>query len=151
MALPTYNANREGATIAVYYSGTDTLSAGYALCYDQAASATATDPKARLGAQVVKPATANLSFFAGVVAESSAGRVGPCFVDIVVPMSGQIVAAYCNSNSTIATTLLAVQNGQYSLAAQATLSAATLPTLVGVAAETADTSGTAANKYIKFL
>jgi hypothetical protein len=141
----------------VYYAGTDKLAEGYALCYDTAASKTATDPKTRLGVQVVKPATAHLAAFAGVVAPQSDGLTGPCYVDIFVPRIGALVKAFTKANMTKFSTYLIPVDAQYALGAQAQGAAyaqaeqdALERSKVGLAAETVDTSATAANALIIF-
>lgn len=126
-----------------YYGGTDQLLEGYALCFDL--SATPGTNKDSLGMKVTKPATANLAAFAGIVAEK---KKGPNFVDVWFPQPGQPVRAYTHANMTAGTTGLGVANADYGLVAHSD-SALNLP-LVGVALETADTSTTAANKWVLF-
>jgi hypothetical protein len=132
----------------VYYAGTDVLKTGYALAFDTAASLSATDPKTRLGNQVIKPATANLFAFAGLVAPQSDGLTGPCNVDIFIPRKGSFAVAWTHANATAYSTALGLANGSYGLVsfADATLNLG----LVALAAETVDTSATAAVKLIKF-
>ena len=142
---PQYNANPRLETKKVWYSGTDVLYKGYALCYDVAASAGT--EKTSLGRQVVQPATANLMAFAGIVQD---GEVqGPAFVTIAVPRRGEFLDVYTKANATAFATALAPADGSYALAAHsdATLN---LP-MVAVAAETANTSVTAANKPAMLL
>lgn len=142
-----YNSNNANVK-RVYFSGTDTLQEGYALCYDQDASPTATNPFERLGFIVEKPATANLAAFAGLVSAGDAGKTGPCYLDIIVPTPGEVVTAYTKANATAWTTALAPANAVYSLAAHSD-SGLNLPWVM-LAAETADTSTTAANKKAAF-
>lgn len=148
MGLGQINGSMEVQVKTVYYAGTDTLQEGYVLCYDPTASPTATDERTRLGQQVLKPVTANLKFVAGFVHPSSAGKTGPCFVDIVVPRKGDIVRAWTNVNQTVASTELAVTNaGGYALVADT--DATFNDQHVGLAAQTLDTSGTAAINYVR--
>jgi hypothetical protein len=132
----------------LWYIGTDTLQEGYALCYDQDATTDNADPKLRLGSAVEKPATANLNAFAGLVAPQSAGKTGPCWVDVIVPTRNQIVTAYTKANATAWSTALAPANASYALAAHADATL-NLP-LVAVACETHDSSTTEANKKVMF-
>lgn len=98
----------------VYYAGTDTLYTGYALAYDVSASLT-DYTKTGFGRQVVKPATANLNCFAGVVAPSSNGFAGPGWVDVIVPDPGTIVTVYLNASAdtTAFTSRLQLIDGSY--------------------------------------
>lgn len=146
--LPQFDACDHLEVRTVWYAGTDKLVQGYALAYDVAATQVATDPKTRLGNQVVKPATANLFAFAGVVAPQSDGLTGPCYVDIFIPRKGSFAKAFTHSNMTAFTTALGLANNDYGLVtfADATLNLG----LVALAAETVDTSGTAATKLVKF-
>lgn len=143
-----YNGQTRPGVKRVWYSGSDALEPGYALCYDVAATADASPVKTALGSAVVKPATANLMAFAGVVAPGQS-KQGPCYVEIIVPQRGVFVDALCEADATAFTTALAPANGEYGLAAHtdATLN---LP-MIGVAAETADTASTAANKKVMLL
>ena len=149
MSLANYHAvGFYNDVLSVYYSGTDTLQEGYALCYDVAASLTATDPKARLGNQCIKPATANLMAFAGLVGPSSAGKTGPCYIDVIPYNKNRFAYAYCKINATAFSTLLGPVDAQYALGA---FSDSTVNlNFVGIAAETADTSTTAAKKAMLF-
>jgi len=142
-----YNARSQPNRKKVWYAGTDQLDVGYNLDYDVAATKDATPVKTALGNQVVKPATANLNAYAGVVAVKPPSA-GPCYVEIFVPEKGECCEALCNANATAFTTVLGPQDGSYALAAKAdsTFNLAA----VAKAAETADTSVTAANKLIQF-
>lgn len=147
MGLGQINGSQDVSVKTVYYAGTDTVQEGYVLCYDQSASPTATDEKTRLGQQVLKPATANLKFVAGFVHPSSAGKVGPCFLDIVVPRRGDILRAWTNVSQTVGTTELSATNGSYALVADS--DATFNDQHVGLAAQTLDTSGTAGINYVR--
>lgn len=132
----------------VYFTGTDTLYEGYALCKDYD-SATAQDPAATTEAvtawgsgrfqKVEKPATANLPFFAGYVAPSSAGKTGPCWIDIIPHQPQKFINAHVYVSCVVGTTALALQAGQYYLVATFRSD----PAAVAVAEQTVDRSGTA--------
>jgi hypothetical protein len=92
-------------TRRVYYTGTDTLNEGYALCYnfdaaDQSAEGFTTGgdgttisladsivPTAARRIQVERPTFKNAAHFAGVVSEKSDGTAGPGWVEINLPGS----------------------------------------------------------------
>lgn len=138
----------------VYYAGSDALEPGYALCYDVAASKSATDNKDKLGIKVLQPATANLMAFAGFCVNSSSGAG---WIQVYVPTPGVMLEAFCNVNATAFTTMLGLQNAAYSLVAISDPSSYSdgdidtlLRNMVCLAAETANTSSTAANKYVMF-
>ena len=99
----------------VWYAGTDTLVAGDAVCYDVAATVDATDRKKALGSQVIKPATANLLAFAGVVAEAP-GKVGPCQVTIYTPKRGAFAKALVVTGTTAFVSVLTAADASYALA-----------------------------------
>jgi len=148
MSLPQYNAATEVEVRSVYFTGSDKLKEGYALCFDQDASLTDADPRLRLGVAVEKPATANLNAFAGVVAPDSDGVTGPGFVSIIVPRKGQISKALVKADATAFTTLLKPVDASYALGADGDGFGADT---VAKAAQTADTSGTAAVKAVQFV
>jgi len=86
----------EPQKIKVWYSGTDTLKEGYALCYDYNSQtdgfnldtdAVIDDSTVALGRRrvVEKPAVANCAYFAGVVAPEFEGFVGPGEIAIIPP------------------------------------------------------------------
>lgn len=127
--------------VRYWYAGTDELKPGYAMCLDLSASPGV--EKTSLGKVVTKPATANLTAFAGFVAEK---KTGPCFVDLVPPIPGQAYEVHTNANMTKNVTGLAPQDASYALAAHSD-SALNLP-LCAVAAETHDSSVTPANKWV---
>lgn len=146
--LPQMNAAEQLDVRKVWYLGSDTVQEGYVLCFDPDASLTDADPKLRLGVAVEKPAAANVNAFAGLVAPSSAGIKGPAFVDLVVPRKNGMARASVKANATAFTTLLGPAAGSYALA-EVVPAGGNLP-LEAVAAETADTSVTAAVKAIQF-
>ena len=104
-------------TESVYYTGTDTLLEGYALCYDfNAADVNQENATQEAGTDdgviipdvgeeyfnsarrllVEKPAEGNKIHFAGIVAKESDGVTGPGWVKIHKP--GSICNVYCYSN-----------------------------------------------------
>ena len=118
----------------VFYTGTDTLRVGYALCYDADAvrsagssdAVTAGSKSAKTAAdfyderaiRVEKPTVDNIKHFAGAVVEEYDGTEGPAFIEIYVPMScGQKVDVWTEENCTIDTTLLSVKQGSYAFGA----------------------------------
>jgi len=144
--LAQYNGSDKADTKFVYYNGTDELFPGYAVCYDIAATVGATDAKLARGVLVTKPVTANLMLFAGIVQDN---KTGPCWIRVKTPKRGEMIQAFCKANATVGTTALAPANDSYALAAH---SDATLNlNMVALAGETADTSGTAANKLTMLL
>ncbi len=136
--MPTTQTVHGGGTAPVfqqkvYYTGSDTLLEGYALCYNfDAYDVSAENLSAHLdtgdmGAddecparrlQVEKPSFYNSMHFAGVVAKESNGVVGPGWVTINRP--GSVCNIYCSANvdhsdtSNVATgEMLVFTSGQY--------------------------------------
>ena len=145
----------------VWYSGTDELKTGYALCYNYDSvtdymqktstqgnfSRTATafaegsqDFNARF-LEVEKPSGANLHCFAGVVDAESAGVTGPAMIKINVPVNG-VVPVYTDLSTTNSRTVFAVQSASYALTTPVYGGSTTSFRVVGVAAETIDRSST---------
>jgi len=102
---------------------TDTLKAGYVVCYNNdrttdlrgtTVAAGTTNPARFL--QVEKPKTANLKFVAGVVAPSGEGAVNGDWVDIY-ELNGADIPVWTDQSCTNGTTLLAVTDGSYLLTA----------------------------------
>ncbi len=107
----------------VYYTGSDEMKAGYALCHDRdnitaigvagTALAAANASHAR-HIYVEKPASGNLHNFAGLVATDSAGKTGPCWLNIVVPnCPGTVLTPFTDQSCTIDSTLLTVKAASY--------------------------------------
>lgn len=97
-----YNSNQDIKTTRKYFSGTTTLRNGQILHYKQDATKTDADPKLRLGNQVVAVAAANVKFFAGIVPDTEAGKVGPCFVELLQPQAGDVVDVEVDGTADIA-------------------------------------------------
>ena len=136
----------------VYYEGSDTLYTGVALCYNQdttdnilgydkensEAGSTTAEGYQNEGKflRVEKPATANLQFLAGYVAEGSNNVTGPKWVDIHVP-NGAIFGVRATDSVTIGDKMYVI-NGDYEVTTD--LTAASVH--VGYAMETVDRSST---------
>jgi hypothetical protein len=109
----------------LYYEGTDSLLPGYLLCYNNdttdnvsgwSKSSSAIGSTTAEGYQnegkylrVEKPSTANLLFFAGVVAN---GITGPGWVDVYEPNGAQM-PVYTAANCTLGSTVLGLKNNSY--------------------------------------
>lgn len=116
-----YNGPPEPRVISVWYTGTDTLQTGYALCYDNT-QGTEDERDDKRGYYVEKPATANLDDFAGVVHPSSAGVTGPGWVKIWEFQGGGFCDVYTDEDcSNDWNVLLAPQNDSYALGAARTV------------------------------
>jgi phage baseplate assembly protein gpV len=96
-----YSATQDVRVVRRYYSGTNTLRKGQILHYDQAATKTATDVNTRLGSQVTDVAAANIKYFAGVV-DGDAGKVGPCFVELLQPAPGDVIDVEVDGTTDVA-------------------------------------------------
>lgn len=96
----------------VWYTGSDQLDRGYALCFNRDAGTAASKDMSR-ASEVEKPTAANMRHFAGLVMNKPAG-VGPCEVTIAMP-NGAIVDGYTTEACTLDTTLLSVVAGSYYL------------------------------------
>jgi len=69
-----------------YYTGTETLKEGYALCYD-ADRGTVTAVDGERAFMVEKPSLTNMMNFAGWVDANGEGKTGPCYLNVVLPGS----------------------------------------------------------------
>ncbi len=99
-----------------YFTGTTKLQAGQALCFMQSPATTNTATQPRGFASAVKSFPFDVkipdannhggattpSVFAGIVAESSVGFVGPGYVDVIVPQAGDIIQVATGQNADIA-------------------------------------------------
>ena len=149
--------------IRVYYEGSDTITEGMALCYNQDTTTNWFGGSVALSTGVVtqtsttaegsqnegkyirveKPATANLGWFAGVVAKGGwVGQAGPRALDVYVP-NGAIVPVRSYVSSTAASNALAIMNGQYYLGNPTAGMGDGGARYVAVAMETVDRSSTA--------
>lgn len=137
MSQVTYKSEKVSKK-RVYYTGSDQLLEGYALCYDRDYG-TASESDIARAYRAEKPATANLKYFAGVVSEEDSGRTGPCWVTIVEPEAnpGRLVKVYTDQDCTLGTTQLAVKDADYALGA-----AGASTVTVATAMQTVDRSST---------
>lgn len=98
-------------TRRVYYTGTDTLYEGYALCYNYDAydvsaenldasgwslDLAVSEPCPARAIQVEKPSINNCAHFAGVVSEKSDSVTGPAWIEINLP--GSVCNIWANAN-----------------------------------------------------
>lgn len=111
-----HNKQRRVNAKTVYFDSTDTISRGYALCYDQDATENGSDVADQLGFTVEKPATANLKAFAGFYSGEQGAFTGPGYITIHVPDRGEMFEAFTDANMTALTTIMGPQNGSYALA-----------------------------------
>lgn len=119
----------------VHFTGTDTLRAGYVLCYD-ADYGTDSEADASRAYKAEKPSAANVDNFAGVVSEKYDGKVGPCAVEIYVPEErGQKVPIWTDASVVVNVTDLYLQIGSYAAGAAGAK-------LIGKAMQTVDRSVT---------
>lgn len=160
MSLPQNNGSQDLQIKTVFYAGTATLQEGMAVCYDNddtnapvtptAGDLSYTSRRNLRGRRVVDPATAVLGGFAGLVAGTSAGTVGPAFIDIVIPRKGDICVGYTNVNQTKNSSLLGITNAGGNKLVTVANTNLNLD-LVAVAYETKDTSGTAGQNLVRFV
>lgn len=153
----TYAANKDQGAILkrVMYEGTDTIYEGMALCYNfdtttnvNGLTVPTTAGITAEGYQnegkfyyVEKPATANLKWFAGVVARGSwCGTAGPVALDIYIP-NGSIVPVRSSISSTVGVHALGINNGSYALG-DVVNDGNGSGRVVGIAMETVDRSST---------
>jgi hypothetical protein len=140
----------------LYYEGTSTIYEGMPVCYNydttsnilgwdndasQAIGTTTDEGYQNEGKfmRVENPATANLSWFAGVVAQGGyCGKVGPKWLDVYEP-NGAIMPIRTNASCTVGATVLGIGNGLQYFAIN-TGDGDPLP--VALAEETVDRSGT---------
>lgn len=99
-----------------YFTGTTTLRAGQALCFQQSPTSTTATIAARGFNSAVKNfpfdvkipdannhgGASTPSVFAGIVAPQSVGFTGPGYIDVIVPKSGDILQVATAQNADIA-------------------------------------------------
>lgn len=140
----------------VYYETASTIYEGMPVCYNydtttnilgwdndatQALGSTTDEGYQNEGKflRVETPATANLNWFAGVVAAGGyVGKTGPKWVDIYEP-NGAIVPVRTNASCTVGATVLGIGNGLQYMAVVTTGSS---PVPVAIVEETVDRSST---------
>jgi len=126
MSQVTYNKESEKIEKkkVEFYNGTGaevTLRTGYAFCYDHDYG-TASDAEVGRAWRVEQPATANLAYFAGVLAPGYDGETvadgSTKVVEIHVPNTrGQVIKVWTDQNCTINSTVLAPSDGSFALGA----------------------------------
>lgn len=97
-----YSGSQDIKTIRRYFTGTTTIRKGQIFHYDQAATKTDADPKLRLGQAVQAVAAGNVKFMAGIAPESEAGKVGPCFVELLQPQSMDVLDVEVDGTADVA-------------------------------------------------
>ena len=131
MSFNLTGGNPRAHRIRVYYEGSSTLYEGMPVCYNYDTTTNWHGGSMTLGAvtastttaeggrnegkyiRVEDPATANLGYFAGVVAKGSPGigtTTGTCAIDIYVP-NGAIVPVRTDASTTVGVTVLGIANG----------------------------------------
>jgi len=152
MALVQFGTNSNARKKRVYYEGSDTLYSGMALCYNQDTTDNILGYNTSTGVEsgttpeggqnegkflrVEKPATANLNFFAGVVAPGGyEGKSGPRWINIYIP-NGAIVPVRGTDDTSIGDSLY-ITNGDYEFTTTSTSNK-----LVARAIEAVDCSST---------
>jgi hypothetical protein len=148
--IASMQGKRPHQTRRVYYIGTDTIVAGYVLCYDQNATKNADPEEEGLGIAVEKPATANLNHFAGIVAPGQS-VTGPGWVEIVTE---GLVEAFTDADMTLGTSILGPVNDSYALAAKSLSDPNTHAEhlqAVAQAWETVDTDTNNANALVRLI
>jgi hypothetical protein len=131
-------------TEIVYYDGSEPLLPGYAVCYDMAAplvEAAGEFAENIRGRRVMKPATANLEHFAGIVITPPQKRMGIAsnnkgFCVIARLRRGDFIKARVVGNLTAGVTYLSPADGVWNLAVGSIGTIAAARLVVGIAAET---------------
>ena len=159
MSITTYGTNGSLKVKRVYYSGTSVIYEGMPVCYnydtttnilgydpaDGTYNTTTAEGYQNEGKfmEVENPATANIMFFAGVVAGATFhGKTGPQWLDIYEP-NGSVVPVRSYLSSTVGLTAMAIGNGlQYFGNPTAGMSNGS-GRFVAIAEETKDRSSTA--------
>lgn len=127
----------------VFFIGTTTLRPGQALCLNDPAAGAGTAVQG-FGVDVVVPTSGTLKYFAGVVAESDAGKVGPCWVDIVIPQRGDTLYVEVDGTTDVAVgdnLSLQSTSGLEGFAKQASPAYSHHPLLTAAEARTANSLG----------
>lgn len=117
MSLVQFNGQQDTIIQKVWYAGTKTLLEGMPLYFDlddtNAPVVDSWDPSPDPGPSSINPTSnrnlrgyrvidvnsTNVAMLAGVVANNSAGLVGPCFVDIIRPIKGTVCNIQVSYNS----------------------------------------------------
>lgn len=102
MGLAQYNGSFDLKTVRKWFNGTTTLRRGQIMTYVDTATFNNTNPLLRLGIQVGAITAGSINLTAGFVTAGDAGRVGPCFVELIVPQSGDVFSAEVEGTTDIA-------------------------------------------------
>lgn len=127
----------------VYFVGTNTLVEGQPLCYQEIKA----NSTKGYGMDVEIPNTDNERYFAGIVAPSSVGVVGPAYIDIIVPRPGDIMEVLISNGADLAVGDLLKMNFDVPTLAGAELGAFDLA--MALAASTTTSGSTIANALLK--
>jgi hypothetical protein len=111
----TYKSEKVAKKKVVFTNNTGasvTLRGGWAMCYDS------TETDLAQAYDVIRPATANLSYFAGVVTEEYDGRTvangATSNIEIYIPTKyGQVVPVFSSENHSANIALLEPVNGSF--------------------------------------
>lgn len=133
----------------VWVANAEEIKPGYVLCFKHDATVDGADPANRMFVTAVKPATANLMLFAGIAAQKLTAANPIRWIDVYHPSNFNSCKALVKANAVAHATGLAPVDAEYSLGAH-TDSLLNLP-LFALAAETANTLATAANKLVRFI
>lgn len=140
MAIVTYKNEVEHKR-DVYFSGSTTVQEGWLVCYDRDKK---TGGSADGAWNVIKPADADLKYFAGVVDAGSHGKKCPSWITINEPGSGpgagNLVKMRVHITTTAETTLLGIVGS--------TFDAATGTSAAPVVAMAMETGGTTAGALV---
>lgn len=168
MALVQSNGSQDLYIKTVWYAGTQKLSQGQVVVYDNddtlaplvpvAGDLSASSRRNLRGNRVVDPVSTIKAGFAGLLYVGMTA-VGPAFIDLVVPRKGDIVPVSTKVNATKNSTVLIVDSigGTNNLIADGTdaVGSATTSTKVfdqvAIAYQTTDTSTTAAVTLARFI
>ncbi len=111
--LQVYNEKVEKKR--VFFTGSDALADGYAVCYDRNMG-TAADSEKHRTVDVEQPAAGNLHNFAGIVYGTFRATTGGQWISILQPANA-VMHPHTDQNCTQETTKLCVQAGSYALGA----------------------------------
>ncbi len=114
--MPTYGQD-EGFFRSVWYTGTDELFPGYALCYNFDTTdvrVTGDSGLPNRSYHVEKPNWYNLDHFAGVVRTGEGGKTGPCEVQVVRPFVTTGVPVWTDGNVSVGD-FLGLQANSYAM------------------------------------
>lgn len=106
--MRTYN-NEDLKIKRLYFAGTETLTAGQPLCYQENPATSAQSKGFPFDVEV--PNSSNRGAFAGIVAESSVGVTGPAYIDVIIPRPGDVIQVKVSRAADVAVgTILKLNN-----------------------------------------